>query len=270
MAVFLFIFQLGANQALAFTYTWDGGGGDANWNTAANWSTDTVPTATDVALFDGTCSSNCDATINVSITVDGITLASDYAGTVTQASGSTVTVDATDGFTIAGGAFVGGDSLISLTTTLGEFVQTGGTFTNSSGGLSIFTNLTLTGGTFNNSYDITLTDLNSSGATDSVVTCSGSLPGRLIIYKNDVSGTASDVEIASGCEVSLGADPTTRVAALTVNGTINAASGVWTYESSRLGSLVNSGTLNHSGTGWVFLGSSLTNNIGGVINYSGT
>ena len=29
--------------AYAATRTWDGGGGDNNWSTAANWSSDTVP-----------------------------------------------------------------------------------------------------------------------------------------------------------------------------------------------------------------------------------
>ncbi len=34
--------------AFGVTRTWDGGGADANWNTAANWSADTVPTSADI------------------------------------------------------------------------------------------------------------------------------------------------------------------------------------------------------------------------------
>ena len=39
-----------AGQALAATVTWDGGGGDDSWNTALNWDTDTVPTASDLVV----------------------------------------------------------------------------------------------------------------------------------------------------------------------------------------------------------------------------
>jgi hypothetical protein len=38
----------------AATRTWDAGGADTNWSTAANWSGDTIPGAGDTALFDGT------------------------------------------------------------------------------------------------------------------------------------------------------------------------------------------------------------------------
>ncbi|MGE4490171.1 MAG: hypothetical protein AB7E95_11580, partial [Kiritimatiellales bacterium] len=37
----------------AATITWDGEGGDDNWSTAANWSTDTVPSASDGVVFAG-------------------------------------------------------------------------------------------------------------------------------------------------------------------------------------------------------------------------
>lgn len=35
---------LSTQSALAINYTWDGGGGDANWGTAANWNPDGAPT----------------------------------------------------------------------------------------------------------------------------------------------------------------------------------------------------------------------------------
>src|SRR5215212_10554733 len=34
--------------------TWDGGGGDGNWTTAANWAGDTAPVAGDLLQFGGT------------------------------------------------------------------------------------------------------------------------------------------------------------------------------------------------------------------------
>ena len=38
-------------NAFSVTKTWDGGGADANWNTAANWSTDVAPVAGDDLVF---------------------------------------------------------------------------------------------------------------------------------------------------------------------------------------------------------------------------
>src|SRR5215207_8440130 len=40
-------------RVLFATFTWDGGGGDANWMTAANWSTDAAPAGdgSDVLVF---------------------------------------------------------------------------------------------------------------------------------------------------------------------------------------------------------------------------
>ncbi len=40
------------SKALAATRTWDGGGVDNNWSTAANWSGDTAPVDGDVVVFD--------------------------------------------------------------------------------------------------------------------------------------------------------------------------------------------------------------------------
>jgi hypothetical protein len=44
-ALFLFLLT-SANTVFAQTITWDGGGGDGNWSTAANWTGDVLPTAT--------------------------------------------------------------------------------------------------------------------------------------------------------------------------------------------------------------------------------
>jgi autotransporter-associated beta strand protein len=53
--VFLFFFQLFLyQQILADTHTWDGGGADMNWATAANWVGDALPSAGDDLIFAGT------------------------------------------------------------------------------------------------------------------------------------------------------------------------------------------------------------------------
>ncbi len=53
--VILFTTGVAANSPRPrVTRTWDGGGADSNWSTAANWSGDTVPVAGDALVFDGT------------------------------------------------------------------------------------------------------------------------------------------------------------------------------------------------------------------------
>src|SRR5436190_7487205 len=48
--LFLLFFLLSIN-AFGATKTWDGGGADANWNTAANWLDDLTPVAGDDLVF---------------------------------------------------------------------------------------------------------------------------------------------------------------------------------------------------------------------------
>ncbi len=97
--------------ALAATRTWDGGGGDDNWSTAANWSDDTAPGASDVATFDGTSTKAC--TIDANISVAGIDINPGYTGTVTQSASVTVTVG-TSNYNQAAGTFTGGNSAIDI------------------------------------------------------------------------------------------------------------------------------------------------------------
>ena len=51
--VLFFVFLFSAN-AFSAVKTWDGGGADGNWNTAANWSTDVAPVANDDLIFPAT------------------------------------------------------------------------------------------------------------------------------------------------------------------------------------------------------------------------
>ncbi len=153
-----FALLIGAGLLYAFpahgaTSTWDGGGGDANWNTAANWSSDTAPTASDIATFDGTCASNCSPTVNVAISVAGINMAADYAGTITQSTTNAITVGSSH-WVQASGTFTGGSGAITVN---GTFTLSGGTFTSTTGTLqvgrytAIETFFTVSGGTFTHS-----------------------------------------------------------------------------------------------------------------------
>src|SRR3990167_5972363 len=113
------------HEALGVTRTWDGGGGNANWNTSANWSGDVAPGTSDIANFDNTCASNCSPTINVAISVAGINMDALYTGTITQSTTNTITVG-TSNWVQAGGTFTGGTGAITLN---GTFTLSGGTFT---------------------------------------------------------------------------------------------------------------------------------------------
>ncbi|MCM8795027.1 MAG: hypothetical protein NC819_04415 [Candidatus Omnitrophica bacterium] len=197
------ILLLGVGTAQAATRTWDGGGADNNWNTAANWSSNSIPGSGDTARFDSTSSKNC--TINVSINVQGIDIRSTYAGTITQSAGSAVTVGSAD-FSQAGAAFIGGSSSIDCND---AFSLTGGTFTSTSGTLSISGNFTMSGGTFNHNSGTVLLDTSSSttmnigsrtlnhlqiqksGSADVAVTGTADVNGNLTITTVDQINTGT-------------------------------------------------------------------------------
>jgi len=75
------------------TRTWDNGGGDGLWSTAANWSSNTKPVAGDSVIFDGTSTANCtiDEAINVAdFNINaGYTYSAGVSGTITSNTGLT-------------------------------------------------------------------------------------------------------------------------------------------------------------------------------------
>src|SRR3990167_8898192 len=131
------------HEALGVTRTWDGGGGNANWNTSANWSGDVAPGTSDIANFDNTCASNCSPTINVAISVAGINMDALYTGTITQSTTNTITVG-TSNWVQAGGTFTGATGAITLN---GAFTLSGGTFTAGAQTITAYSNWTYTAGT---------------------------------------------------------------------------------------------------------------------------
>jgi hypothetical protein len=144
---FIFIFcAVGAfwyaKTAYGVTRTWDGGGSTNNWTECANWSSDTCPTASDVATFDGT--STKDATINGNISVAGIAINSGYTGTITQSGANTITVG-TSGWTQADGNFQGGSGSIAVS---GSYSLSGGMFVSTSGTYTQSATTTISAGTF--------------------------------------------------------------------------------------------------------------------------
>jgi protocatechuate 3,4-dioxygenase beta subunit len=153
-AIFLVALSAGAlavlyfsRQAAAANITWNGLGGDNNWSSGANWVGGAAPGSGDVAIFDGTSSKN--ATIDVSIIVGGIQIDSGYSGTITQASGISISIN---GVASCGAGFCQNGGTVTLT--IGSFaansnyIQSGGVFNAGSEGSTI-ENFTQSGGSFN-------------------------------------------------------------------------------------------------------------------------
>lgn len=69
----------GANYNWSFSgKTWDGGGADGKWTTAANWDGDVLPAASDAVIF--TSSSSDDCLLDTSVSVLSIRFTSFYTG----------------------------------------------------------------------------------------------------------------------------------------------------------------------------------------------
>ena len=108
---------LGFHTVHAATVTWNGGGSDAYWTDASNWTGGVVPGSSDVAEFNDTCVSNCSVAINASTSVLGISVSSSFRGSITQDTGSSITIGSS-GFYMDGannGVFSGGASSTSGT-----------------------------------------------------------------------------------------------------------------------------------------------------------
>jgi hypothetical protein len=125
-------------------YVWTGGGADAKWTTAANWSGGAVPPASTIALFNGTCSSNCSPSLNGSIVMTGIRFESGYSGSFSQ-GGSGITIGLS-GWVQKAGNFLGGTANILMN---GHLTVTGGSYQSTSG------TLTYTASANNENFSIT-------------------------------------------------------------------------------------------------------------------
>lgn len=119
--------------------TWDGGGVTNNWSEAANWSDNVVPGAGDDVTFDATSSKN--VSIDSSINVGSIAIASSFTGTITQSDSAAIVVSGCAGricFTQSGGTFNGSTNTITLNSAgFGAFRMLGGTFNGGSGDISL-------------------------------------------------------------------------------------------------------------------------------------
>lgn len=108
-------------------FIWTGGGGNVSWATAGNWSGGAAPGASDKAVFDGSCVANCLPTIDTSISVGSVRMATSYAGTITQAAGFTMAIS---GWTQLAGIFMGSNASVWMN---GPFFLNAGSYKATSG-----------------------------------------------------------------------------------------------------------------------------------------
>ena len=186
---FVFGFLILKN-AFGATRTWDGGGDgiscpgeEYSWSCDENWSTDTIPGASDTALFDGT--SDKVATVDASFagSVAGVDVNSGYDGTITQATSLTV---GSSNFDQDGGTWDGGAEILDIND--GDFTVSGGAHTGTTGTWTIERSLIYSGGTLDVSGS-TISFDDSSNADDSTITCTGSFsPASLVLVKTSDGG----------------------------------------------------------------------------------
>lgn len=231
-----------AGTAEAVTRVWDGGGGDANTATAANWcngdsgaNDDVAPATGDAVRFGGATLGSCvphatkSATWNIDLggyTLAGWTMDSGYSGTVTLAIGVIVQ----GAFTLASGTM----STAGYAFQAYSYAQTGGTFT---AGASMVTfnssGFTKSGGVFTaGTSDFRFIasssnqNINSGGATFYNLTFSG--------WEKSVSGTltvAHALTVENGASLALGANNVNvNGGTISNTGTITASGGTTTVQ----------------------------------------
>jgi hypothetical protein len=185
--------------------TWTGGAGNSDWDTAGNWSTATVPGASDDVTFDNTSVGNCIVNTANGASVQSLAIyggAGGYAGTLVINTSLTMTA----GFTCAGGTISGNGNL----TLQGTDSWTGGTMSGT-GTTIVAAGASLTlGGTTDRILDqrsftinggglVTLTAGRLVAQNGSVITNSGtfSLQGNnLVIADGSVGNTPSFINDA--------------------------------------------------------------------------
>ncbi|MFT7183782.1 MAG: hypothetical protein ACI9QC_000105, partial [Oceanicoccus sp.] len=135
-------------SADAAVITWDNEGGDSNWSTCANWTTDSCPGSADVATFDATSDTASTIDAGFAGSVLGVDLNTGYNSTVTQAAATTLLIGDTDLDIAAGAVTMAADGVFNIND---DFIMTAGTF-NAGGTIYLRDDWTHTvGGTFNHS-----------------------------------------------------------------------------------------------------------------------
>jgi hypothetical protein len=139
----------GGNSYTKYTWTGANFAVNSNFSNPLNWcgsyidgacqGAATAPGGTDTVVFNAICGAHCNATIDTNITINGVMLASDYTGTISQgAFNVTVTGSTGNGWSQAAGTWLGGAGTLTIGAGVTQvFKFTGGTFTGGSGAVAI-------------------------------------------------------------------------------------------------------------------------------------
>ena len=195
-----------APRVQAATRTWDGGGGDGLWSTAANWSLNTLPIPGDTVIFDGT--STAAAAIDVPVTVASLQMNAGYTGTVTQAAGQAVVLTS---YTQSAGTFTAGASTVTVTGL--STVNAGGTFNGGGATLNLNGGLTVAG-----AFNAGASTMNVTGTT--TVSAAGTF-----------AGNTATINLTGALTVNATGAFTSTSGTLTVTGAVTLAAGVFTHNS---------------------------------------
>lgn len=185
LGIVVLVLVVRPDPAPALTHTWTGAGATENWSDAANWSSGVVPGSADVAVFDPT--STKPAVLDVNVSVDGLRVDTGYTGTITQGAGVTLTVGAS-GYSQADGAFVGGTAAITMN---GPSTVSGGSFTSTTGRLTLAAGMTVAGTFDPNGGEVRVSGLGTIDA-----------PAGLPLYRFTVD-TTSTLTVADGTTLTI-------------------------------------------------------------------
>ncbi len=203
--VLLGLLLVQVNRAAALI-SWDGGGADDLWSTAANWDTDTVPSGIDAASIDQPANTHC-------VIQDGI--AAECETLRVGNGGLTTHLDITGGSLVASGAYIGVDSPAGH----GILNMSGGLF--STGSLQLGWSgkgtLNMTGGVIELSDNLVVPGLTGAGSV--------SLRGGTINASDlRLTSASGSIDVGAGT-LTLAGDDTAAIQGYIDNGWITAYGG---------------------------------------------
>ena len=255
------VYRLTASGVSCTGVCWDGGGGNTNWNTAANWTGDLLPGINDIAFLN---------------LVAGVTV--DHSSGTNSIKG--LNSDANNGLIISGGSLTLNDP--ATTSTLnGPLSLTGGTLT-ANGALNANNTYTQSGGTLSGADDITLAGpFNWSGGTvtgsgNFITSGTSTLSGASDKFLNNRAWSNQGTVNLSAGNLRVDGNTFTNAVGGVLNVSTNlSGSSVFTsgnavYSGTGTGTFTNAGTLNWATPNDSAIGLSMTGfNNTGTVNVNG-
>lgn len=169
---FVFLLVSGGASASAANRYWVSSAA-SSWNNTASWSDASggaggasIPTASDVVVFDGAAGTNGACTLDAAVNILGLSMTSGFSGSITQETFS-MTIGNT-GAILSGGSFTGGSGSINVK---GVFTLSGTNFTSTSGTLTLAqgVNFNLLSGNFIHNNGTVLFNVANNSLTGNII-----------------------------------------------------------------------------------------------------